>query len=321
MPVLPPPRLSAIPCCPKCGVDLSLSFDPTPGATTADRDAAAALKAAQRQIDDLQAQIRLLNNKATAAVDRWADYEDELTDLRRDLQKSRQGSLAAPQTPVAVVNKNASNGLMSPTKLNPGHGSPSAASVSSFATAATNRISALLSRKSTPNLKSPSPSPGHQPSYSTSNLLPTPPPSGGAIPGHTKGYSTSSLHTPKSPLSLSLSSGQILSYTPGSSPAPSTDDLLDALTREQSLRLAAEGKLNETSREVEELSVTLFEQANEMVASERRARAQLEERVGELEKRDKDKAKRLLRLESAMGRIERARNLLKEEIAVQAAGK
>jgi hypothetical protein len=93
------------------------------------------------------------------------------------------------------------------------------------------------------------------------------------------------------------------------------------LTQEQSLRLAAEGKLNETSREVEELSVTLFEQANEMVASERRARVQLEERVGELEKRDKDKAKRLLRLESAMGRIERARNLLKEEIAVQAAGK
>ncbi|PSR76639.1 hypothetical protein BD289DRAFT_335963, partial [Coniella lustricola] len=192
--------------------------------------------AAQRQIDDLQAQIRLLNDKATAAVDRWADYEDELTDLRRHLQKSRQGSLAAPQTPVAS--------------------SPSAASVSSFATAATNRISALLSRKSTPNLKA------------------------------------------------------VLSYTPGSSPPLSTDDLLDALTREQGLRLAAEGKLNETSREVEELSVTLFEQANEMVASERRARAQLEERVGVLEKRDKDKAKRLLRLESAMGRIERARNLL-----------
>src|SRR6185436_727845 len=60
---------------------------------------------------------------------------------------------------------------------------------------------------------------------------------------------------------------------------PSRSDLLSALSREQSLRREAEGKLTATSREVEELSVTLFEQANEMVASERRARARLEERV------------------------------------------
>ena len=63
---------------------------------------------------------------------------------------------------------------------------------------------------------------------------------------------------------------------------------------------------------MEELSVALFEQANEMVADERRARARLEERVGELERRDAEKRRRLERLEGAMDRIERVRNLLAE---------
>jgi len=61
---------------------------------------------------------------------------------------------------------------------------------------------------------------------------------------------------------------------------------------------------------VEELSVSLFEQANEMVATERKARAKLEERVGMLEKRDAEKKQRLERLEGAMERIDRVRGLL-----------
>ncbi|KAM0671075.1 hypothetical protein ACQRIU_001470 [Beauveria bassiana] len=91
-----------------------------------------------------------------------------------------------------------------------------------------------------------------------------------------------------------------------------TEDLLEALTREQGLRQEAEGRLSATSKEMEELSVALFEQANEMVADERRARAKLEERVGELEKRDADKKRRLDRLESAINRIERVKSLLQE---------
>jgi hypothetical protein len=47
-----------------------------------------------------------------------------------------------------------------------------------------------------------------------------------------------------------------------------------------------------------------------MVATERKARAKLEERVAILERRDVEKRKRLERLESAMGRIERVRGLL-----------
>lgn len=92
--------------------------------------------------------------------------------------------------------------------------------------------------------------------------------------------------------------------------SPSTTDLVAALTREQHLRQAAEGKLNEASGELEELSAQLFEQANEMVATERKARAKLEERVAVLERRDVEKRKRLERLESAIQRIEKVRGLL-----------
>lgn len=64
------------------------------------------------------------------------------------------------------------------------------------------------------------------------------------------------------------------------------------------------------SGELEDLSQTLFEQANTMVATERKARAKLEERVEVLEKRDVEKRKRLERLEGALKRIERVRGLL-----------
>lgn len=91
------------------------------------------------------------------------------------------------------------------------------------------------------------------------------------------------------------------------------EDLLEALGREQTLRQEAEGRLSATSKEMEELSAALFEQANEMVADERRARAKLEERVDELERRDWEKRQRLERLENAMNRIERVKNILRDD--------
>lgn len=275
--------------CPNCGWhDPSLSFPspsapvapsaaPFAGAGAAEEDAhmaAALLEAAQRQIADLQAQVRLLNQKATAAVDRWADYEDELARLR-----------ASP--PVAQM-----TGGGSPTSAaSPHHHQPPppptttpSPSRSSFLPAGAGaRLSALLApRKSTPNLRTSAPPPA--------------PPSPQWQP-----------HAPP-PIPQPLAS-----------PAPTTDSLLEALEREQSLRRAAEGRLSATSREVEELSVSLFEQANEMVATERRARARLEERVEVLERRDVEKKRRLERLESAVGRIERVKNLLAATAPVAAA--
>ncbi|KUJ22143.1 uncharacterized protein LY89DRAFT_554996, partial [Mollisia scopiformis] len=178
---------------------------------------------AQRQIEDLQAQVRLLTQKATAAVDKWADYEDEIQQLKAQAQ-ARNSNEAARQEEERA-------------------GSPSRFSYLPVQ----NRLSSFLnSRKSTPNLKSP------------------PPP-----------------------------------------PTPSATDLAAALTREQALRASAETKLDNASNELEELSAQLFEQANEMVATERKARAKLEERVEVLERRDGEKRKRLERLEGAVARIER----------------
>ncbi|KAK6219925.1 ribosomal protein L32 [Colletotrichum tabaci] len=225
----PPPTLSLSTdrseqhSCPSCGVVL----EPPP-----------ALLEAQSRIADLEAQVRLLNQKAAAAVDRWADYEDELTRLRIAASQTSTSPAAAGAPALAPT--------PSPTRT-------------SFLSGGANRLSQLLSprgMKSTPNLRAPSPPP----------------------PG-----------------------------TPAS-----TEDLREALSREQNLRLAAESRLSTTSQEVEELSVSLFEQANEMVATERRARARLEERVETLEKRDQDKRRRLERLEGAVGRIERVRSLLGE---------
>ncbi|KAJ5812916.1 GDPGTP exchange factor Sec2p [Penicillium robsamsonii] len=102
---------------------------------------------------------------------------------------------------------------------------------------------------------------------------------------------------------------------PHMSPANSehTAELQDALTREQRRREAAESQLSQASTELEELTVQLFSQANEMVAEERRARAKLEERVAVLERRDVEKRSRLERLEKAMARVERLRALVNHQ--------
>ena len=83
------------------------------------------------------------------------------------------------------------------------------------------------------------------------------------------------------------------------------------LTREQSLRQAAESRVSQTNDELEELSAQLFTEAGEMVAVERKARAKLEERVAVLERRDKEKRTRLEVLEGRLARIERVREMLK----------
>ena len=68
--------------------------------------------------------------------------------------------------------------------------------------------------------------------------------------------------------------------------------------------------MNQANEELEELTGQLFQQANEMVAQERKARAKLEERVKFLEKKDGEKTKRLEVLEGRLVRIERVRALL-----------
>jgi hypothetical protein len=91
---------------------------------------------------------------------------------------------------------------------------------------------------------------------------------------------------------------------------PIDTELLSQLENERALRAKAEDRARKVDSEIEELSVQLFSQANEMVASERKARAKLEARVELLEKQGKDKAARLERLEKAVSRIDRVKAML-----------
>ena len=95
-----------------------------------------------------------------------------------------------------------------------------------------------------------------------------------------------------------------------SSPSVDFNDLQNQLAKEQAARLEAEKKVEQASGELEDLTASLFEQANEMVATERRARSKLEERVRILEERDKDKSRRLEMIEGAVQRLERVKRLL-----------
>ena len=121
---------------------------------------------------------------------------------------------------------------------------------------------------------------------------------------------------------LLTSSRRTTSQPPGATPdqqgpnghkPTNSADLLTLLTKEQTLRQAAESRVSQTNEELEELSAQLFTEANEMVAAERKARAKLEERVAILEGRDKEKRNRLELLESRLGRIERVRGLLSKD--------
>lgn len=96
------------------------------------------------------------------------------------------------------------------------------------------------------------------------------------------------------------------------------------LAQSQAQRLAAEAKVDQMSTEIEELTGSLFSQANEMVAEERREAARLRERIRFLEERDgkfamklqrveerdRERKKRLERLERAFARLERVKSLL-----------
>ncbi|KAM3423122.1 hypothetical protein BST61_g578 [Cercospora zeina] len=112
-------------------------------------------------------------------------------------------------------------------------------------------------------------------------------------------------------------------------------ELEASLVREQTARIAAETKVKEVDAEIEELSASLFQQANDMVAAERKEKARLQERievleqsnktangalereneklrnkVEALEQREAQRKRRLEKLEAAQQRIDRVRFML-----------
>ncbi|KAF2264817.1 hypothetical protein CC78DRAFT_553333 [Lojkania enalia] len=191
--------------------------------------------AAQRKIAELEAQVEILKEKATAAVDKAADYEDQLRTLKNGQNSLLGANALDPQSLTGLSNEDVR---------------PSTANSLS---AKTSRFSFLTGRRGSP----------------AQNLSSVPPPS-------------------------------TLADT----------ELLEQLAQERALRAKAEEKARKVDSEIEELSVQLFSQANEMVAAERKARAKLEARVEQLEQKDKDKMARLERLEKAVTRIDRVKAML-----------
>ncbi|KAI1745951.1 hypothetical protein F4680DRAFT_4524 [Xylaria scruposa] len=268
-------------CCPNCGLTL-------PAPTS---EPHAALLQAQQQIEALEAQVRLLSQKATAAVDRWADYEDELSRLRAASTSTNATTTTSTKNNSNTNNNNSSSNSSS-SSARPHTPDPSVSTGSprsSFLGAgAASRISQLLSPRRSAAAAAAATTPTGPSTMNTSKAL---------HQIQRGGLSSSALPLGSRDLADS---------------AAETRELLTALTHERRLRAAAEEKLAATSREVEDLSASLFEQANTMVATERRARAALEERVSELGQRDQDKKVRIGRLEGAILRIERAREVLGE---------
>lgn len=114
-------------------------------------------------------------------------------------------------------------------------------------------------------------------------------------------------------------------------------ELEEKFIKEQTTRIAAEKKIKEANAEIEDLTATLFQQANEMVATERKENAALREKlevleqensvpkdsetllkeneklkvkIKNMEQRETDRKRRLERLEAASKRIERVRAML-----------
>ncbi|KAF8243265.1 hypothetical protein K440DRAFT_613862 [Wilcoxina mikolae CBS 423.85] len=106
----------------------------------------------------------------------------------------------------------------------------------------------------------------------------------------------------------------------GGPPSPPPDCSPSELAKERSLRMQAEERLQQVTSELEDLSASLFQSANEMVAEERRARSKLEERVVVLEKRDLEKRERLGVLERAVDRISRVREMLTGAVGMDKEG-
>jgi hypothetical protein len=88
------------------------------------------------------------------------------------------------------------------------------------------------------------------------------------------------------------------------SPSTATNKLNeDAATTERDLRLKAESSLAALESELEELSASLFEQANTMVAEERKARAAFEAQLPLLEARAREAEEKCKVAEERMSRM------------------
>lgn len=244
---------------------------------------------AQSRIADLETQVRLLNSKASSYIDRLNDYEDEVHSLRTQcsrLQKEKQESISVAPLQTSPVTKE--DALLPPPPPPPEK---------------ENVAHRQINRQSLSRLSSFS---SYLPGRWKDDAPPMPPLNTGM------NQSTPNLSTPTAEYLKTASSPPIATDPGRQGQSLTLIGLQTSLETERNLRQQAETNLAQSQTELEELTAQLFGQANEMVATERKARAKLEERVKLLETRDGEKRKRLERLETAVQRIERVRRMVVE---------
>ncbi|KAL8842192.1 MAG: hypothetical protein Q9176_002885 [Flavoplaca citrina] len=275
------PSISLEQACPSCGADVTNLLQQL-------------AQSSQSRISELEAQVRILTDKATAAVDKLADYEDQLHQLKSSSQPRPQSAdRLSPNNPEHQQQPPSDPTIQTRSPLG-------------------SRLSSLLPSSRRSSSQPPSSAPPTQLTHSQSVRQPPPPQPPTSHHHH---------HTTSNPLPT---------------------DLHAALENERSLRLAAEAHLSSTQSEIEDLSATLFSEANELVAAERRSlhdlqaqyrelqeeaqglrdrekeRAKVEgrlrDRVGVLEGREGEKGRRWEELERRVSRVEKVRGLLGDEV-------
>lgn len=229
--------------------------------------------AAQQRIKELEAEVQRLTEGATLTAKKLADYEDELRHVRSQEKPHIQRN-----------------------------NSSISSSTSSMPSDSVYRQPTMSTSPTTVQFSCSPNSPPQQPAQSQSRL------SSFASLLHYRRF-VAGTPGPSGLNQQQQQQQQQHGYVSGNSDF-TTSELQDALNREQNMRKAAETQLSQVNTELEELTIQLFSQANEMVARERRARVKLEERLTLLEQRDADKKKRLERLENAIARVERVRTLV-----------
>ena len=281
------------PSCPHCGTQL-------PSTTTNDHASTTVAAEAQKariRIKDLEAQVRLLNGKAAAAVDRLADYEDEVAFLHS--QRAQQVSESSGGGGGGGFNRSSS-----PLPEAQLHAHAAAAAPPPRPRPAHSRLSSLTSfipgRRSSGGPTIPaSPSTSTAQSPHAADFAPVAPAPGVSHPS----ASTPNLQSTAYPTPVDASAAS-------SEVDEQVSRLTGLLQAEKVARLKAEASLSQGHAELEELTAQLFGQANEMVAQERRARAKLEERIQVLGNRDAEKRRRLERLEQAVRRVEKVKDVV-----------
>ncbi|KAF3902731.1 hypothetical protein AA313_de0202642 [Arthrobotrys entomopaga] len=237
-------------------------------------------KEARLRIEELEEQVKELSLRAVMAAEQLAQTQKEMFDLRR---KSESAS-SATSVPTALNTTSTPAPPADQTPKSPSTASTNGsfnrqnmtATLQSTYKASAQRLNQLFTYRTGPT--------NGTPLRQTSEM---PPP----------------VERPPTPPEL---------FNRASMESQQLDNLSNALCEERRGREMAEKQLAAVKNELEELSMNLFETANEMVATEKKTNSKLQERILILERRDQEKRVRLERLEQGLDRIGRVRGMLSD---------